>query len=325
VNATERSLGDLLFVFHFGRLGLRVGFALDVAMPRKSLHAQAEELITVGLCLDIRRANEELMDLDANATSDSDAETTSDGSDASTSDDGESDERWDQAMSDRVRMLARWEAISSIVAATRNFNPRRMIPKSTNLISLILNEYRLHFHDHFRTHLRIWPHTFDQLVEIIRPDPVFYNNSINEQDPVEVQLALLLYRMGAYGNGAGVKKIAMTFGRSVGWVHKTGNRALTAVLRSGLRKKHIAWPVGDAREKAKQDVDALTGCVALREGWLMMDGTLVPLYQKPARDGTTYFDRKKNYSLTVQVSGAGLGGNRPENKNRLSAPQIAAS
>ena len=33
-----------------------------------------------------------------------------------------------------------------------------------------------------------------------------------------------------------------------------------------------------------------------------MDGTLVPLADKPGYHGEAYFDRKSNYSLNVQVS-----------------------
>jgi hypothetical protein len=33
----------------------------------------------------------------------------------------------------------------------------------------------------------------------------------------------------------------------------------------------------------------------------MVDGTLVPLFEKPHHFGEGYFDRKSNYSLNVQV------------------------
>lgn len=33
----------------------------------------------------------------------------------------------------------------------------------------------------------------------------------------------------------------------------------------------------------------------------MVDGTLIPLFEKPGHHGEAYFDRKSNYSLNVQV------------------------
>lgn len=33
----------------------------------------------------------------------------------------------------------------------------------------------------------------------------------------------------------------------------------------------------------------------------MVDGTFIPLFQKPTYFGETFFDRKSNYSLNVQI------------------------
>ncbi|KAI5884959.1 uncharacterized protein SCHCODRAFT_01110332, partial [Schizophyllum commune H4-8] len=38
-----------------------------------------------------------------------------------------------------------------------------------------------------------------------------------------------------------------------------------------------------------------------RDGWLTVDGTLVPLYCRPGHFGNTFYNRKSNYSLNVQV------------------------
>ncbi|KAJ8580319.1 hypothetical protein M405DRAFT_890532, partial [Rhizopogon salebrosus TDB-379] len=44
-------------------------------------------------------------------------------------------------------------------------------------------------------------------------------------------------------------------------------------------------------------------CLAgwLGDGWVMVDGTLVSLYARPAFYGNTWYDRKSNYSLNVQI------------------------
>ena len=38
-----------------------------------------------------------------------------------------------------------------------------------------------------------------------------------------------------------------------------------------------------------------------REGWIMYDGTIVVLHEKPIMHGDAYYTRKANYGLNVQV------------------------
>jgi hypothetical protein len=62
----------------------------------------------------------------------------------------------------------------------------------------------------------------------------------------------------------------------------------------------IDWPDEDEKEAAKEWVDSQS-CPAWRDGYVMVDGTCIPLADRPGRHGNSYFDRKKNYSLNVQV------------------------
>jgi hypothetical protein len=39
-----------------------------------------------------------------------------------------------------------------------------------------------------------------------------------------------------------------------------------------------------------------------QDGWLMYDGTIVVLFQKPGLNGDAYYTQKGNYGLNVQVS-----------------------
>lgn len=96
-------------------------------------------------------------------------------------------------------------------------------------------------------------------------------------------------------------KVALWFGVGKGTVQKATTRVLEAVNSEAFRGSALRWASPEAKEKAKQWV-ADTSCPAWRDGWLMVDGTLVPLYQRPAFYGNTWFDRKHNYSLAVQVS-----------------------
>ena len=59
----------------------------------------------------------------------------------------------------------------------------------------------------------------------------------------------------------------------------------------------------EEKEVEKQWIDAHLGFVGTwREGWLMYDGTIVVLYQKPGLNGDAYYTHKANYGLNAQVS-----------------------
>ena len=67
-----------------------------------------------------------------------------------------------------------------------------------------------------------------------------------------------------------------------------------------LHDSAIRWPSEDEKEESKWWVEAAS-CYAWRDGYCMVDGTLVVLFQKPGYYGEAYFDRKSNYSLNLQV------------------------
>jgi hypothetical protein len=78
-----------------------------------------------------------------------------------------------------------------------------------------------------------------------------------------------------------------------------------------FRRSAVRWADVAAKEHAKAWVEN-NSCHAWRNGWLMVDGTLIPLYARPAFFGNVFFDRKSNYSLNVQVCSNNLskGDNR---------------
>ncbi|EFP83358.2 uncharacterized protein PGTG_08544 [Puccinia graminis f. sp. tritici CRL 75-36-700-3] len=64
-----------------------------------------------------------------------------------------------------------------------------------------------------------------------------------------------------------------------------------------LSEKYLIWPDKD-RQKEVSDVmkgEGFEGCVGF------VDGTTIPLYQRPSIDGEVFFDRKKHYSINCQV------------------------
>lgn len=76
---------------------------------------------------------------------------------------------------------------------------------------------------------------------------------------------------------------------------------MTALLRPSFMDGAVRYPTAEEKEEAKQWVEDHS-CKAWRGGWCMVDGTLVPLADKPTWFGESYFDCKCCYSLNVQVS-----------------------
>ncbi|KAJ7476807.1 hypothetical protein FB451DRAFT_963113, partial [Mycena latifolia] len=67
-----------------------------------------------------------------------------------------------------------------------------------------------------------------------------------------------------------------------------------------LHDSVIRWPTEAEKDEAKEWVESAS-CEDWAGGFCMVDGTLVPLFEKPGHHGEVYFDRKSNYSLNVQV------------------------
>jgi hypothetical protein len=75
---------------------------------------------------------------------------------------------------------------------------------------------------------------------------------------------------------------------------------MTAILQREFMDEAVSLPTEEQKEEAKEWVESKS-CKAWRDGWCMVDGTLVPLYERPFWFGESYFDRKCNYSLNFQV------------------------
>jgi hypothetical protein len=178
---------------------------------------------------------------------------------------------------------------------------RNRIPRGPSFLSHVLIVLKNSRPDHFRQALRVSPMTFDKMVERFADDPVFFNNLNQPQMPVEDQLAIALYRFGHNGNAASLQSVANWAGVGKGTVTLATRRVMTALLRADFMHEVIRMPNNAEKEAAKQWVEEHS-CAAWRDGWCFVDGTLVPLASRPHWYGPSYFDRKSNYSLNVQVS-----------------------
>ncbi|KAF8841323.1 hypothetical protein BDN67DRAFT_858634, partial [Paxillus ammoniavirescens] len=163
---------------------------------------------------------------------------------------------------------------------TRYLQGRPPVLKSSSLH--LAWEYAQSPSDHHRfiNMLCVSPEVFQVILSLIENHPVFFNNSGNAQEVIEVQLGVTLYRMGQYGNSASLEDIACFVGYS----------------KATEKEQEKCWVDGHLVFKG-----------TWWEGWVMYDSTIIPLYAKPAVNSEAYFTRKSNYGLNVQI------GNLPSN------------
>jgi hypothetical protein len=184
------------------------------------------------------------------------------------------------------------------VVNTRVLFSNGPVPKVGQL-HLVLEWYREHHEARFRRNLRVHPLTFDGILYRIESDPVFYSDSNNNQIPVSYQLAIALFRFGHFGNAASVESVAQWAGCSAGLVVSCTRRITIAIIR--LQNQAIKMPTPLQKAEAKRWVESVS-CPAWRGGYCMVDGTLVPLADKPGYFGESFFDRKSNYSINLTVN-----------------------
>ncbi|KAL3693772.1 hypothetical protein R1sor_007423 [Riccia sorocarpa] len=129
----------------------------------------------------------------------------------------------------------------------------------------------------------------------IQDHPIFFNNSNCPQTPAVVQLAVGLDRLGHEGNGACIDRSMELWGISHGSLVNFTRRVLIAI--EDTLRRELQWPTPQERQRISEAFTEkrFLGCVGL------IDGTLVELVQMPHFDGETYYDRKANYSLNVQI------------------------
>lgn len=187
-------------------------------------------------------------------------------------------------------------ALRHEILTTRVLEPGTRVAKSSQLH--LLDDFSENNTRLFQKKLRVDPQTFSALVKRIENHYIFYNNSNIAQAPPNVQLAIFLNRAGHYGNAASPEDIAQWAGGSAGWVDKCTNRVMVALL--SLHDEAIHLPTSEEKEEAKEWVEGET-CEEWRDGFLLVDGTKFPVFQRPGLHGDAWYDKNKDYSLDCQV------------------------
>ncbi|KAK3804528.1 MAG: hypothetical protein JOS17DRAFT_693243 [Linnemannia elongata] len=141
--------------------------------------------------------------------------------------------------------------------------------------------------EEFRSMFRTTREGFSALLDKIQDHPIFSNNSTCPQAHPSLQLAVALTRLGVNGTGASVSKIQAIFGIGTGTATVYTNRVVQALW--DMRKDWVVWPNFERRREIGRvmRMEGFPNCVGF------IDGTTLPLSQKPALDGEVYFDRKK--------------------------------
>lgn len=200
------------------------------------------------------------------------------------------------AATDLLDLTATLGILGSQILSARYLTSRSGPPnrgRAENIMEL-LHESRQGDRQMFRRLVRVWPEAFDHILALIQDHALF---KTDRGRSAEYQLAVFLYRMGRHGNGASLRDIAHRLGLSTGSVVNYTNNVATALF--DLRKTAIPWATEDDKIKSKTQVHSRTGVKEWKHGFAMVDGTLVPLQFAPGIEG--HFDRKKNYSLNVQL------------------------
>jgi hypothetical protein len=179
----------------------------------------------------------------------------------------------------------------------------------------LLDEWKLHRPHLFRRKLRVSHDVFLVLVDKIADHPIFSSAIRDNSDtdnlatssrqlPVWIQLAIFLNGAGHYGNAA-TTDLAEWAGIAVGTVYTCYRRVMVALAHFHDEVIHFdpANSADDFEEKqrAKAWVESRS-CPAWRNGFLSVDGSPFPLFQKPGYHGEGFYDCKSRYSLTNQVS-----------------------
>lgn len=194
-------------------------------------------------------------------------------------------------------LLMKYWQLRRLIETSRVLDPN---PKSPRVSQLgLLFWYHDYNSQKFCEYARVKPSTFDKILELIKDNSIFHNNSQNKQIPVKYQLAILLYRLGHYGNAASPSRIADWAGVSVGTVYNCTRRVSHAIL--ALHDKAIHWPNTEQKRQAKAYAADNT-CEEWREGYLAVDGTGIPVFERPRLHGNLWFSKDKVYAIALQVS-----------------------
>src|SRR6266581_9023374 len=139
---------------------------------------------------------------------------------------------------------AKIDVLRQVILASRVLREHPPVKKASQIH--LLEHWRNSNPNQYKRRVRVDPDTFDGIVNKIRDHCVFHNNSNVPQTPVEVQLAIFLFRAGYYGNAASPEAIGHWAGVSPGTVANSTNRVMVALL--SLHDDCVHFPMAEKKE-----------------------------------------------------------------------------
>ncbi|SAM69402.1 uncharacterized protein UBRO_21041 [Ustilago bromivora] len=147
------------------------------------------------------------------------------------------------------------------------------------------------------------PEAFQNLAIKLQQTQAFqWNYSTSDRmslNRVQEILLVALYRLGCSGNGGGECDAALQCGCSVGSIVAYTNHTVTGFLE--LNNEVMQFALEEERKHAAAWVRNTTGVEKWDKGWLVVNGTHVPLAWKPGVHSQEHFCYKGFHSMNVAL------------------------
>ena|ERR1700678_2534084 len=100
--------------------------------------------------------------------------------------------------------------------------------------------------------------------------------------PVDIQLAIFLYRAGHYGNSSAISEVAIWAGVSVGLVQKASLQVMIALI--SIHNTAIHLLTEEEKEASKQWAET-SCCPEWQNRFMCVDGAKFLFFQRPGLHG----------------------------------------
>ncbi|KAJ1584328.1 hypothetical protein NDA11_001280 [Ustilago hordei] len=151
--------------------------------------------------------------------------------------------------------------------------------------------------------VRMSPEAFNNLAIQLQQTEAFrwnYSSSgVMSLNKVQEILSVALYRLGCSGNGGGEHDAALQCGCGVGSIVGYTNHTVAGLLE--LNNEVMQFASEGERQHASAWVRNTTGVEEWGKGWLVVDGTHIPLAWKPGVLSREHFCYKGFHSINVAL------------------------
>ncbi|KAI8334557.1 hypothetical protein BD560DRAFT_340583, partial [Blakeslea trispora] len=137
----------------------------------------------------------------------------------------------------------------------------------------------------FCQEVRMNYNSFKTLLDLIKANKMYRPSGTKPQVDIRIQAIVALERLGTYGNGTSVGKVARKAGISEGSVVKFTQRFIIAVVQE-LGETYLRWPTRAEKSTIKKEIEEQHGfpsCIGF------VDGTLLRLSTRPSWDPVSFY------------------------------------